>query len=237
VGSNADQIARFGNEKPVANVQAKTEMASANVRTSPPSGSIVTTLPKGTMVTQISEEDKYVLGVFANPKKAGDNLMGWIVKDAFVAAAVDAGLANTTLNCPTGQSLLLTDTAFCGKVCTTDKDCAARETCTGNAQRINKGKPAENVKTCVLQTFIVDAGAPHLVTVDGGGLVAPAGAEEMAPIAGKCPAFYLMLAADGKCHRICNAAAGGIGGCHTTRCTAKCNVGAPICVSNAALCP
>src|SRR3954454_25384993 len=67
VGSNASEVARFGDEAKVDSLAAKLEAPIAAVRKSPPLGDLVTTLKAGTQVTKIAKHETFFLITFANP--------------------------------------------------------------------------------------------------------------------------------------------------------------------------
>lgn len=237
--ANENDIARFPDETKVDNTQATILAPTANARTAPLSGSIVTSLKKGTAVTQIAQRDKSFLIVFADPKDSSKKLEGWVVQDAFKEQVnPDAGATIVTLTCPPGQQLLLSDVAFCGIVCKTQKECPANQDCKGSAQLIAKGKPSQTVSTCVAVHVpkVVDAGAPPPTVIDAGAPKVDAGA---APAAGgvevpagpgnACPAGYIFAPKTSKCHKPCVAGTNPAAICGAARCTAKCGTTVPVC--------
>ena len=160
LATNQGDIARFPDEAPIANARA-TFMRAYNIRESPQAGTIILGLPKGAVVTQIAQRTTYFLILFDNPKQAGTQLMGWVSKDAFSAVIADAGAPPT---CPPGETSLLSDAAFCGRVCAADADCTAGTSCRGSANRLVSGKAAPDaVKVCVAM-----GGAAETVSTDGG---------------------------------------------------------------------
>jgi len=217
---NVDAVARFPDETAIDHQAATVQWATNNVRKSPPSGEVIATLPKGTNVVELATHDKYALITFDNPKNASERLMGWIVKDAFnpQSAVLPKG------PCPTGQTQLLGDEIFCGKVCKADSDCPGGSACTGTAQTVlHDGGAGTAVKNCsaIVRPAATDAGtAPAVVdagtppaAVDAGGVVAKdagggggaaSGPMVVDPGAGNtCPANYKMGQPDGKCHHTC----------------------------------
>jgi len=241
--ANENDVARFPDETKVDNTQATILVPSANIRTAPLSGAIVASLKKGTAVTQIAQRDKNFLVVFPDPKDASRKLEGWVVQDAFKEPVnPDAGATIVTLNCPAGQQLLLSDVAFCGVVCKTQKECPANQDCKGTAQLIAKGKPSQTVSTCVaVHVSKPDAGAPPAV-VDAGAPKVDAGAPKVdagAPAAGgievppgpgnACPVPYVFAPKTGKCHKPCVAGVNPAAVCGAARCTTKCGTAVPIC--------
>lgn len=204
LATNQGDIARFPDESPIANVRA-TFMRAYNIRESPLAGAIILGLPKGAVVTQIAQRTTYVLIVFDNPKQAGSQLMGWVGKDAFSAVVADAGAPPT---CPSGETALMSDSAFCGRICMAEADCAPGTSCRGSATRLGK---TEAVKVCValgpasLTTATPDGGAA--VVADGGlQSSADAGPAEdvVAALPGsKCPGNFVFVKTTGKCHRPC----------------------------------
>ncbi len=253
LAANENDVSRFPDETKLDNVSKPIQNpAFGHARQSPPTGLEVATLKKGASVTQIAQKDKYFLSIFDDPKDATKKLMGWIYQDAF-SPPKDAGPPqNTNLSCPAPQVLLITDVAFCGVVCKDDKGCPAGNVCHGSANRLVKGKGMEAVSTCVPAPkpppVVKDAGAPKpadagTAVVDAG--VAPppaadAGAAklgiEIAPTGGKCPPTHLLVPKDGKCHAICAEGVSSAAICGSARCTKKCALAQPVCVSNTALC-
>lgn len=239
--ANENDIARFPDETKVDNTQATILAPTANARTAPLSGAIVTQLKKGTAVTQIAQRDKSFLVVFADPKDSSKKLEGWVVQDSFKEQVnPDAGAAIVTLTCPPGQQLLLSDVAFCGIVCKTQKECPANQDCKGSAQLIAKGKPSQTVSTCVAVHVpkVVDAGAPPPAVVDAGapkvvdaGGPAPAagGVEVPAGPGNACPAGYIFAPKTSKCHKPCVAGVNPAAVCGSARCTNKCGTTVPVC--------
>ncbi len=263
LASNSEDVARFGEETKLANVHALVVLA-ANARESPPNGPVVTPLPKGTEVTEIAQRDAYILAVFANPKNTSESLMGWIFAPSLGGAAVAPAVVVPTIktdggavvrvdasvpvpvpptSCPAGLTLVMVDLPVCAKICAEDKECPTGQACKGSANKIVNGKAGDGVTTCVVYHPHVahDAGAPATVkdasapavTVDAS--VAPAATgPEVAPTAGKCPATYVLVAKDGKCHKDCTASAAV---CGSARCTKKCGTTQSVCLVNAATCP
>jgi len=260
LASNSEDIARFGEETKLANVHAQVLLA-ANARESPPNGPVVTPLAKGTEVTEIAQRDAYILAIFANPKNTSESLMGWIfapalggavapttpttpvvLKDGGTVVKVDASVAPPT-SCPAGLTLVMVDLPVCAKICAEDKECPTGQACKGSANKIVNGKAGDGVTTCVVFHPHVahDAGAPATVkdaaaptpVVDAA--VAPAASgPEVPAVGGKCPATYVLVAKDGKCHKDCTASASI---CGSARCTKKCGTTQSVCLVNAATCP
>ena len=88
--------------------------------------------------------------------------------------------------------------------------------------KVDASAPA--VKDAAAPPPVVDAAVPP---------PPPATGPEVPAVGGKCPATYVLLSKDGKCHKDCTS---GSAVCGASRCTKNCNVGPPICLSNAALC-
>ncbi len=277
--ANEDDIARFPDEVPVE--VPSVLQRPANAREAPPSGKVVLALPVRAAVTQVALRDKYILVVFDDPKTPGRKLMGWIVQEALMPPVPGEPVAKT-ITCPAGQTALLGDLPFCGKVCAKDADCTGGLACTGTAQKLVNGKAAGTVKVCTAvhipdagpppQIVVVDAGArppavpdagainpmPGLLSLFDGGPrsfgrffrdsgaapapttppvtppvtppAAPAGAQEVAPTAGACPAGFFLVAKDGKCHKVVTSCPGG--------CSSFCVecVGRKVCSSDRNLC-
>jgi hypothetical protein len=250
LATNENDVARFPDETKIDNVSKPILAWQGTARQAPPSGTVVAQLKKNAATTQIAQRDKYFLVTFEDPKDSTKKLMGWVIGDAFEPPK-DAGPPVFTNTCPAGQTLLLADVGFCGVVCKVDKDCPAGNICTGTAQKIVKAKGMETVKNCLAAPKpppppapVADAGAPKSPADAGAAppAVADAGAAkleiEMAPTGGKCLEKYLLVPKDGKCHLICADADGksGAGKCGSARCTKKCPVAQPVCVTNTALC-
>ena len=181
--ANADAVAHFPDEAAIDHQAATLQWATNNARKSPPSGEVVAVLPKGTNVVQISSHDKYVLVTFDNPKNAGERLMGWVVKDAFNAQTfiVPKG------PCPSGQTQLLADQIFCGKVCKVDTECPGGQACTGTAQLVlHDAGAGASVKNCtaIVRPAVADAGTPVVVADASAPAVVDAGPAPTAADAG-----------------------------------------------------
>ncbi len=173
--ANSEAIAHFPDETAIDHQAATLQWAKNNARKAPPSGEIIATLAKGTSVVQIATHDKYMLITFDNPKNPSERLMGWVIKDAFnpPGAVVPRG------PCPPGQTQLLGDEIFCGKVCKLDTECPAGQACTGTAQTVLRdGGGGGTVKDCsaIVRPAGSDAGAP--VATDAG---APVSTDSGAP--------------------------------------------------------
>lgn len=199
LATNQGDIARFPDETQLANLRA-TFLRPYNIRESPLAGAIILGLPKGAVVTQIAQRTTYFLIVFDNPKQAGTQLMGWVNKDAFSAIVADAGAPPT---CPAGETTLMSDSAFCGRVCTVEADCTPGTSCRGSATRLGK---TDAVKVCValgpasLTTDAVSTDGGPGSSIDAGG---PAQDVVAALPGGKCPGNFVLVKTTGKCHRPC----------------------------------
>jgi hypothetical protein len=215
--SNVDAVARFPDETAIDHQAATLLWAANNVRKAPPSGEIIATLPKGTNVIQLASHDKYALVTFDNPKTSGERLMGWVIKDAFNAQ----GIVVPKGPCPAGQTQLLGDEIFCGKVCKADTDCPGGSACTGTAQTVlHDGGPGVPVKSCsaIVHPAGSDAGTPVVTDAGttprdagggGSGATDSGGGGGGGPMVvdpgagGTCPAGFKMGQPDGKCHHNC----------------------------------
>ena len=167
---NVNDIARFGQETKIANEVAKTEAPLTIARKSPPNGEWVARLPRGTEVTKIASHEGQVLVVFANPKKADERLMGWVVEAAFKAALATATKCKTDKDCGgTNVCVPHENGTKCEKSCspTNTAACPEKFACTGEGPNA-EGK---TVQYCV-STAPVDAGAPKPVDAGGGGTTA-----------------------------------------------------------------
>jgi hypothetical protein len=218
LATNQGDITRYPDET----VMTPTKLAfqrGFNVRESEPSGKIFATLPKGTLATQLSKHHAYYLILWDNTAAPGTQLMGWVHQDAFLLTIPDAG----ALACRAGQSPLMGDVPYCGKICASNADCAVNEACNGTANKLAAGNTAgDAVKVCTYFIMhdggatptptVVDAGhstvfdAGH-ATVDAGPGPSPVGdpAKDVVPaLAGnKCPGSFVFVTKTGKCHRLC----------------------------------
>lgn len=198
LAANEDDVARFPDETKLDNVSATAQRAYS-VRDAPPAGTVVTTLTKGQAVTQIASRQKYFLVTFDDAKK-GEKLMGWVHADAFSAAP--AVLVEP--KCAAGEIAVIGDTAFCGKPCAKDSDCAAGDVCKGSAAKWNKGKAGDSVTICSGAKKDQDAGAAKTTTADAGVAPPPAPTTDVVdPTGGQCPPGYVVVKKDGKCHKLC----------------------------------
>jgi len=228
--TNVDDIARFPDETKLENVAATIQRFS-NAREVPVSGKVVSALGKGTAVTQIAQRKEFFLVVFDNPKDATKKLMGWVPADSFTAApAVDAGVL--AIKCEAGQTALIGDTAFCGKVCASDLDCPNGQACKGASNKLVNGKSGEAVRVCTVFATAADAGVPIAKPVDAGAPPPPPPAGDIIPPqAGGCPGDFALVAKDGQCHKRCRNA----GACTTAKSCVKCS-GVSVCAVNDAFC-
>lgn len=215
LAANEDDIARFPDETKLDNVAA-TAKRQYNVRDAPPAGAIVAGLNNGQAVTQIASRQKYFLITFDDAKQ-GKKLMGWVHGDAFVPAAVDAGLVEP--KCGTGEVALMGDTPFCGKVCDKDGDCPSGQACKGSAAKWNKGKAGDSVTVCTVfhahdagAAPATDGGGLKLVTtldagqtaIDAGAKTIPTPTTDIVPaVDGHCAPGFVIVKKDGKCHKLC----------------------------------
>jgi hypothetical protein len=129
---NANDVARFGTDAPIANEQAKILAAFAQAHTSPRGGTLVATLKPGTDVTKIaSHQNDSFLVTFADPKDANSVLMGWVGHEAFSPTLIlDAGPRDAAIDaavrlvCAAGTiAVFLGGDTICKKKCNADKDC------------------------------------------------------------------------------------------------------------------
>lgn len=168
--ANEDDIARFTDEKKfdAPGVAAVVQQPS-NVREVPAVGKVVAALPKGASVTQWSQRDKYFIVAFDDPKTPGRKLMGWVAQSAFSSAiAADAGVK--PLTCTPPEIALVSDGPICGRVCSKDSECPAKQACTGSAAKLKNGKASDSVTVCA-PIVVHDAGAPPaqpVVVADAG---------------------------------------------------------------------
>jgi len=174
IASNEKDIKRFSDEEKIDGEVHEVEWSTVAARKEPVSGAQVASLKKGTKCTLIAKKGKSALATFADPKDATSTLMGWIADDAFVPGTTpvaitrhaDGGVsAPKTGVCGPGQTLLMGDDAFCGKICSADKDCAAPLVCQSQAKPITAAGlgPATNV--CAKKRATTDAGTTPAATV------------------------------------------------------------------------
>jgi len=232
VAANVDDIARFPDETKIDNTAA-TIQRPTNVREVPQSGKVVAALSKGGAVVQIAQRKEFFLVVFDNPKDATKKLMGWVPADSFTAAAVaDAGIKAIT--CGVGETALVGDAPFCGKVCASDNDCPAGQACKGASNKLVNGKAAEAVTVCTV--FVApDAGAKPGVIKPGVGVTDAAAPTPAAPtgdvVAPPCPVEFALVQKDGKCHRRCPK----VDACKTDKFCVKCG-GVAVCAASQTFC-
>lgn len=231
LAANENDIARFPDEAKLDGAAAATARW-ATVREAPVFGTSVASLKPGTTVSKISQRDKYLLVTFDDPKDASRKLLGWTHQDSFApASATDAGLR--ALTCTAPEVALLSDGAFCGRVCTADKECPAEQACKGSAQTFTNGRVGGAVKVCTFYahppTPGTDAGAhptppptptdagtaPPTIADAGGGKLAAidSGAPTTPPpppttkagdiVDPPCSPDFVLVSATKKCHRKC----------------------------------
>jgi hypothetical protein len=156
--TNVNEVARFGDETKIASEVAKTEAPLTIARKSPPNGEWVARLSRGTEVTKIASHEGQILVTFANPKKADERLMGWVVEASFKAAAATAQKCKTDKDCGGANVCVPHETGTkCEKGCSATNTAACPEhfACTGEGPNA-EGK---TVQYCV-STLPQDAGAP-----------------------------------------------------------------------------
>ncbi len=224
--ANENDVARFPDSVKLDNVPA-TIQRTAIVREIPQSGKAVQTLNKGQAVTQIESREKYFLVTF--DKDPSTKLMGWVSADAFSALSLDAGLKAITCTAP--EVPLYSDSAFCGRTCAKDADCAAGQACKGTAQTFTAGKIGASTSVCTVFKP-ADAGAPAIVNLLDAGHAAVASGDVVAPSAGNgCPVGFSFMNRDKQCHRLCLIGAS----CPTAKVCVPCE-GKKVCSPNAAFC-
>lgn len=228
--ANEPDIARFPDEAKLDNVAA-TVARFSNAREVPQSGKVVAQLQKGTAVTEIASRKDAFLVTFADPKDPAKRLMGWIPADSFTAApVVDAGVVTKIPSCVAGDTVLISDTVFCGRVCNTDADCPTPgQACRGASNRFVNGKADAAVKVCVVfsapaQPTGTAAKVPGVTPVTP----PPPTGDVVAASGGSCPVEFFLIRQDGQCHKRCKA--GCTGGNQCVRCN-----GVQVC-ANPALC-
>jgi len=157
--TNVNDVARFGDEAKIDREVAKTEAPLTIARKAPPYGDPVARLARATEVTKIASHDGRFLVTFANPKKAGERLMGWVGPEAFKAPAAAAQKCKADKECAAGFVCIPHETGTkCEKSCapTNTAACPAKYECKG------EGANAEGkmVQYCV-SIAPPDAGAPR----------------------------------------------------------------------------
>lgn len=229
--ANEPDVARFPDETKLADVAANTARL-ANAREVPQSGKLVATLQKGVAVTQIASRKDAFLVTFTSPADPAKRLMGWIPADSFTAApVVDAGVVTKIPSCVAGDTVLISDTVFCGRVCNTDADCPTPgQACRGASNKFVNGKADAAVKVCVVFTApaVATGTGPASKVITPTTPVVPVG-DVTAVTGGSCPVEFALVRQDGQCHRRCKG-----GGCSGGNACVKCS-GVQVC-ANAALC-
>src|SRR4051812_21621272 len=168
ITANVDDVARFPDEKALDNAVATILRNGTNVREIPGVGKVVATLAKGGTVTQVASRGTAILVVFENPKDQ-KKLMGWVDAQSFTAAPVsDAGIK--VLTCIAPDVALISDGAFCGRICAAGTDCPAGQACKGAANKFTNGKFGDAVRVCTVfngtrpaVVTVIDAGRPTVV--------------------------------------------------------------------------
>jgi hypothetical protein len=220
---NQGDITRYPDETAMPTPTKLAFQRGFNIRESVPNGKVIAGLGKGAVATQIAKRHPYVLITFDAPSSPGVTMMGWVHQDAFSLVVADAG----ALTCAAGETALFSDVPTCGKVCTSNTDCAANFACTGTSNKLAAGnKPGDPVKVCVqappTPPAAVDAGKPPPAAVDAGPPPAavdagnksatpdpPAGTDEVNALPGHtCPGSFLYATKTGHCHRPCKDAHG-----------------------------
>jgi hypothetical protein len=188
--ANENDVSRFPDEKKVENVTA-TIARPTNVREIPGIGKIVASLNKGGTVTEIAQRGTFFLVVFTNPADQ-KSLMGWISQDSFTAAVAPI----IAIKCTVPETALISDSAFCGKICTQDIDCVSGQACRGTANKLlATGAKGDAVRVCTV------FGTPRVVAVaDAAPPPAAPPPPPVAPAAPICPAGQILLK-DNACHQ------------------------------------
>lgn len=202
--SNEAQVAHFGDETKLDDVQATIAAAHTTARSAAPGGAVVATLTHGTAVTEIASHGGFILVQFLDPKDATKALEGWVGDSAFKAAGVLPTPPKGT--CPAKQVHLISDdTIFCGDICKVDGDCPNSEKCTGHANSYADGKEGPAVTTCTTPpgtpTATVDAGTTPTPAAPKGPTIKDV--QMSTDATGKCSAPGYVLATDGQCHKTC----------------------------------
>lgn len=125
--ANAADIARYPDEKPIADEKA-TVHTNMLARTAVPSGAVVATVLSGKPITKLASHQGFVLVSFEDPKDASRTLIGWIAQGGIAAPGATAAAANAAGGpasakgaCPAGQVRFA---GFGCKVeCPSDDDC------------------------------------------------------------------------------------------------------------------
>lgn len=231
LAQNEGDIARFPDETKIADELA-TLQRSYNVREAPPAGVVIVGLNKGTSVTKIASRDRFFLILFEDAKALGTTLMGWIHRDAFSVVIQDAGplvcpkgeialfgdspicgkVCRDDKDCPSGQACKgsaskLPPNGKAGggvTVCTIFHPHDAGAPTPDAGSHVDAGMPPVDAgKAPADAGKAIDAGP----RADAGPTPssAPAGptSDVVAPMAGKCPANFVLVRRTNKCHRSC----------------------------------
>lgn len=123
--ANAADVARYANEKPIADADDKIHH-DMRVRTVPSTkeGDVILALRAGTPVKKVAKRGQWFLITFADPKEKSRTLLGWTWDQAFAAqdgASEDACAADERLLTPQGT---------CAKTCKTNANCPNDFVCT-----------------------------------------------------------------------------------------------------------
>ena len=150
LAANEDDVSRFPDEKPLANVAATLQRAT-NLRAIPGVGRVVTSLPKGATVTEIARRGTSFMVLIDNPSDQR-KLMGWVGQEAFTAAPTGGATTLKAPTCKAPEVPLMNESPFCGRVCTSDAGCSAGQVCKGAANTFTKAKLGDAVALCTVFT-------------------------------------------------------------------------------------
>lgn len=123
--ANAADVARYANEKPVADADDKIHH-DMRVRTVPSTkeGDVILALRAGTPVKKVAKRGQWFLITFADPKERSRTLLGWTWDQAF--AAIDGASEDACA----AEERLLTPQGICAKTCKTNAGCPNDFVCT-----------------------------------------------------------------------------------------------------------
>ena len=123
--ANAADVARYPNEKPVADADDKIAH-DMRVRTVPSTkeGDVILALRAGVPVKKVAKRGQWFLITFADPKDKSRTLLGWTWDQAFVH---EAGPGEDAC---AADERIVTSQGFCAKTCKTNASCPNDYVCT-----------------------------------------------------------------------------------------------------------
>jgi hypothetical protein len=183
LAANEADISRYPDETPVNHSPMTTVWLIADVRTQAGSGAgnVIADLVKGTNVDKIAERQGYYLVIFTDPSDATRKEMGWVSQAIF---SPEPAYKRVVLKCPSGVPILLQGgLELCVAECTSNSQCKAGWSCTGDGVLSNNGVPGNKIQYCLPASNVltdggitpptppaaVDAGPPPASDAGGGG--------------------------------------------------------------------